>query len=60
MFGDSTTGLSATLQKFVNAFQSVANSPTSIPARQMLLSEAKTLQQRLKCFDDAWTRSATR
>jgi flagellar hook-associated protein 1 len=51
MFGDSANGLSPTLQKFVNAFQSVANAPTSIPARQVLLSEANTLQQRLKFFD---------
>src|SRR5262245_51485874 len=51
MFGDSANGLSATLQNFVNAFQSVANSPASVPARQVLLSEANTLQQRLKFFD---------
>src|SRR5690349_5734111 len=51
MFGDSSNGLSATLQNFVNAFQSVANSPASIPARQVLLSEANTLQQRLQFFD---------
>ncbi len=51
MFGDSTNGLTATLQKFVNAFQGVANSPASVPARQVLLSEANTLQQRLQYFD---------
>ncbi len=51
MFGDSATGLSATLQKFINAFQTVSNSPASIPARQVLLSEADTLQQRLRFFD---------
>src|SRR6185436_8709733 len=51
MFGDSANGLSPTLQKFVNAFQSVANSPASVPARQVLLSEANTLQQRLQFFD---------
>jgi flagellar hook-associated protein 1 FlgK len=51
MFGDSANGLSATLQKFVNAFQTVATSPASIPARQVLLSEANTLQQRLQFFD---------
>jgi flagellar hook-associated protein 1 len=51
MFGDSDNGLSPTLQRFVNAFQAVANAPTSIPARQVLLSEANTLQQRLKFFD---------
>jgi flagellar hook-associated protein 1 FlgK len=51
MFGDSATGLSATLQNFVNAFQSVANSPASVPARQVLLSEANTLKERLQFFD---------
>jgi flagellar hook-associated protein 1 len=51
MFGDSANGLSATLQNFVNAFQSVANSPASVPARQVLLSQANTLQQRLRFFD---------
>jgi flagellar hook-associated protein 1 FlgK len=51
MFGNSTTGLSTTLQDFVNAFQSVANSPNSIPARQVLLSQASTLQNRLQSFD---------
>jgi flagellar hook-associated protein 1 FlgK len=60
MFGDSANGLSPTLQKFVNAFQSVANSPASVPARQVLLSEANTLQQRLQFFDSSrakWPRS---
>jgi flagellar hook-associated protein 1 FlgK len=51
MFGNATTGLTATLQNFVNAFQNVANSPTSIPARQTLLSEAQSLQQRLRYFE---------
>lgn len=51
MFGAATNGLSATLQNFVNAFQGVANAPTSTAARQVLLSEAGTLQQRLQYFD---------
>jgi flagellar hook-associated protein 1 len=51
MFGDSSNGLTASLQKFVNAFQGVANSPASVPARQVLLGEASTLQQRLQYFD---------
>src|SRR5262245_38619177 len=51
MFGDAANGLSPTLQRFVNASQAVANAPTSIPARQVLLSDANTLQQRLKFFD---------
>jgi len=52
MFGDSSTGLTATLQKFVNAFQGVANSPTSIPARQVLLSEATSLTEKLGYYND--------
>src|SRR5690606_23052975 len=50
LLSDSTTGLTATLQNFVNALQGVANSPASVPARQVLLGEAQTLQQRLQEF----------
>ena len=53
LFGDSTTGLSATMQKFVNSLQSVANSPNSSAARQTMLSEANTLVERLKSFDSS-------
>jgi flagellar hook-associated protein 1 len=52
MFGDSSTGLTATLQKFVNAFQGVANSPTSIPARQVLISEANSLTEKLAYYNE--------
>ncbi len=51
LFGDSSTGLSATLQNFTNAVQAVANTPTSTSARQTLLSQAQTLTDRLKSFD---------
>ncbi len=50
MLGDSASGLSATLQNFSNAFQGVANAPASIPARQVLLSEANSLRSRLQFF----------
>jgi flagellar hook-associated protein 1 len=53
LFGNSTTGLSASLQNFVNAMQSVADTPTSIPARQTLLSQAQTLVDRLKSYDES-------
>ena len=52
LFGNSTTGLSASLQNFINAVQSVADTPTSIPARQTLLSQGQTLVDRLKSYDD--------
>jgi flagellar hook-associated protein 1 len=53
LFGSSTTGLSASLQSFVNAVQSVADTPTSIPARQTLLSQAQSLTERLKSYDSS-------
>lgn len=51
LLSDTSTGLTASLQSFVNAIQAVADSPTSTPARQTLLSEAQTLVQRLQSYD---------
>lgn len=51
LFADSKTGLSASLQSFVNAVQGVASSPSSSAARQVLLSEADALASRLQAFD---------
>ncbi len=45
------TGLHNTLQNFVNAAQNVADDPVSLPARQVLLSEARTVASRLQTFD---------
>jgi len=51
LFADTTTGLGASLQKFSNAVQGVANDPTSTAARQVLLSEADGLRQRLQTYN---------
>jgi flagellar hook-associated protein 1 len=51
MLSDSSTGLTATLQSFVNALQSVANTPNSTPARQGLLNQAQALAQQLTSYD---------
>jgi flagellar hook-associated protein 1 FlgK len=51
LFADSSTGLSVSLQKFTNALQEVANTPTSTAARQVLLSEAQSLATRLKTYE---------
>jgi flagellar hook-associated protein 1 len=51
LFADSQTGLSAALQKFTNALQGVANTPSSISARQVLLSEADGLVTRLQTYE---------
>ncbi|MEN8259181.1 MAG: flagellar hook-associated protein FlgK [Pseudomonadota bacterium] len=53
---EQETSVATVLQSFFNAVQEVANDPTSIPARQVLLSEASTLTDRFvgtdKMFDD--------
>lgn len=51
LFGSATTGLTPTLQNFINAVQAVADTPTSIPARQTLLSQAQSLTERLQSYD---------
>jgi flagellar hook-associated protein 1 FlgK len=51
MLSASGTGLTATLQSFVNSLQSVANSPSSTAQRQALLSQAQALTQQLQSYD---------
>lgn len=53
LFGNSTTGLTPTLQNFINAVQAVADAPTSTPARQTLLSQAQSVVERLKSYDSS-------
>jgi len=47
LFSDANSGVSASLQNFFTAFQSVANSPTTSSERQVLLSQAQSLVTRL-------------
>jgi len=51
VFGNTTTGLSASITKFASALQDVANNPSSISSRQVLLSQAQSLTERLKSYD---------
>jgi flagellar hook-associated protein 1 FlgK len=51
MLSDSSTGLTASLQSFVNSWQTVANSPSSTAQRQALLSQAQALTQQLQNYD---------
>lgn len=50
MLSASSTGLTATLQSFVNALQNVGNSPTSTSQRQVLISQAQSLTQQLQSY----------
>lgn len=53
LLADPQTGVGASLQEFFNALQGVANDPSSVPARQVLLSEAQVLTVR---FNDLQAR----
>ncbi len=55
LFADENIGLTASLQKFINSFQDLANSPSSIPARQVVLSQAQVFRDRLQSFDGRLT-----
>jgi len=51
MLSNTSTGLTASLQAFVNALQTVANSPSSTAQRQALLSQAQGLTQQLQSYN---------
>jgi flagellar hook-associated protein 1 FlgK len=51
MLSSSSTGLTASLQNFVNALQTVANSPASTAQRQVLLSQAQGLAQQMQNYN---------
>lgn len=51
LLGDSKAGLNAGLETFFNAVQEVANDPSSIPSRQLMLSEAESLVGRFHSLD---------
>lgn len=51
ILADPQSGISAGLARFFDAVQGVADDPTSVPARQVLLSEAGSLVNRFQLFD---------
>jgi flagellar hook-associated protein 1 FlgK len=51
LLGDSKAGLNAGLEAFFNSVQDVADDPSSIPARQLMLSEAESLVGRFHSLD---------
>jgi flagellar hook-associated protein 1 FlgK len=52
MLGDTTNGLSASLQAYTDALSEVSSTPGSIPARQVLLAEGRALVQRMQDYDN--------
>jgi flagellar hook-associated protein 1 FlgK len=53
LFADPSTGLSATLQNFSNAVQTMANSPSDTAARQAVLTQAQTLISQFKSYQSS-------
>lgn len=51
LFGDATAGLSPALTAFFQGVQQVAANPSSIPARQSMLSSAQALVSRFQSLD---------
>lgn len=51
LLADPATGLTPRIESFFNAVQDVANDPSSIPARQVLLSEGQTFADSLQTLD---------
>ncbi|HEX4269149.1 MAG TPA: flagellar hook-associated protein FlgK [Steroidobacteraceae bacterium] len=59
MLSDSSTGLTATLQSFVNALQTAATTPTSTAARQALLSSGQALAQQIQTYSSQLSQGST-
>lgn len=51
LLADTTSGLTPALHNFFNAVQDMASSPTSIPSRQAVLSNAEALVSRFQQMD---------
>lgn len=51
MLSGSSTGLTASLQSFVNALQTLSTSPSSTASRQALLSQAQALTQQINSYN---------
>lgn len=52
LLGDEATAITPTLQRFFNSVQDLTNDPTSIPVRQVVLSEANALTNRFNTIYD--------
>ena len=51
LLSDDATGLTGGMQRFFAAMQNGADDPTSIPARQLIVSEAENLADRFNSID---------
>jgi len=52
LLGDTSKGLSASLQGFTDAINEVSSTPSSISARQVLIAQGNALVEKLQGYDD--------
>ena len=52
LLGDTSNGLSASLQGFTDAINEVSSTPSSISARQVLIAQGNALVEKLQGYDD--------
>jgi len=52
LLGDEATALTPSLQSYFNSLQDLSNDPTSVPVRQVLLSEGRSLSNRFNTVFD--------
>ncbi|MEW5993419.1 MAG: flagellar hook-associated protein FlgK [Candidatus Zixiibacteriota bacterium] len=55
LLADPQAGLSPAIQSFFNSIQGLSNDPASIPARQVVLSEAESLVDRFHVIDSKFS-----
>lgn len=51
LFADPSTGIGPALNDFFASMETVANSPTTLPERQVMIAQAQTLSERFQYFD---------
>ncbi|MEW8467340.1 MAG: flagellar hook-associated protein FlgK [Candidatus Thiodiazotropha sp.] len=60
LVADPDAGIQPTIQNFFDALQGLADDPTSIPSRQLVLTEAESLADRFHYFDQQFEDTRTR
>jgi flagellar hook-associated protein 1 FlgK len=60
MVADADSGIQPVIQSFFNALQELADDPSSIPARQLVLTETESLVERFHYFDQQFETSRTK
>lgn len=59
LVADPNAGISPVLQSFFNAVNDVADEPSSLPARQVLLSQSEALMDRFSYFSERFSSMAS-